>query len=226
MGPQRRQSAAGLVGRSRVHLVLGPWRFTAGFGCPTSLNFGRDYAGARDEYVYAGSPDGASAYEPADRMVLARVPRGRIRERASYEFFAGLDDASQPRWTADIARRKSAFTHPGRCGRSSLCHDAGLGRYLWVQVLPGVQPRVRGGLGIYDAPEPWGPWTTVYFAADWDVGPGESAGLPTKWMSADGRVLHLVFSSQDSFSVRRATLIVPEGRASRAAASDRPRSGR
>ena len=54
----------------------------------------------------------------------------------------------------------------------------------------GVEPRVRGGLGIYDAPEPWGPWTTVYFAEDWDVGPGESAGLPTRWMSADGRVLH------------------------------------
>ena len=232
MGPQRRQLAAGLVGRSRVHPVLGPLavhrrlRFTAGFGCPTSLNLGRDYAGARDEHVDAGSPDGAGACEPADRMVLARVPEHSIRERAAYESFAGLDDAGRPSWTADIARREAAFTHPGRCGRSSLGHDAGLGRYLWVQVLPGVEPRVRGGLGIYDGPEPWGPWTTVYFAEDWDVGPGESAGLPTRWMSADGRVLHLVFSGRDGFSVRRATLIVPEGRASRAAASDRPRSGR
>ena len=166
MGPQRRQSAAGLVGRSRVHLVLGPWRFTAGFGYPTFLNFGRAYAGARDEYVYACSPDGAGAYKPVDRMVLARVPRGRIRERAAYEFFAGLDDAGRPSWTADIARREAAFTHPGRCGRSSLSHDAGLRRYLRVQVLPGVERRVRGGVGIYDAPEPW---TTVYFAEDWDV---------------------------------------------------------
>jgi CubicO group peptidase (beta-lactamase class C family) len=199
-----------------------PWRFTAGFGCPTFLNFGRDYAGARDEYVYVCSPDGANAYEPADRMVLARVPKNSIRERTAYELFAGLDDAGQPRWTADIGRREAAFTYPGRCGRSSLSHDAGLGRYLWVQILPGVEPRVRGGLGIYDAPEPWGPWTTVYFAEDWNVGPGESAGLPTKWMSADGRVLHLVFSGEDSFSVRRATLILPAARASRAVGSDRP----
>ena len=66
----------------------------------------------------------------------------------------------------------------------------------------------------------------MFFTEDWDVGPGESAGFPTKWMTADGRTLHLVFSGRDSFSVRRATLIVPEGRASRAAASDRPRSGR
>ena len=90
-------------------------------------------------------------------MVLARVPKHSIRERAAYGFFAGLDGAGQPRWTADIARRVAAFTHPGRCGRSSLGHDAGLGRYLWVQVRPGVEPRVRGGLGIYDAPGPWGP---------------------------------------------------------------------
>jgi hypothetical protein len=143
-------------------------------------------------------------------MVLARVPRGRILERAAYEFYAGLDDDGQPRWTAEIAQRGSVFTHPGRCGRSSLSFDAGLKRYLWVHVLPGTEPRVRGGLAIYDAPEPWGPWTTVYFDEDWDVSPGESAGLPTKWMSADGRVLHLVFSGEDSFSVRRATLIVPE----------------
>jgi hypothetical protein len=159
-------------------------------------------------------------------MVLARVPKNSIRERAAYEFFAGPDSAGQPCWTADIARREAAFTHPGRCGRSSLGHDAGLGRYPWVQVLPGVEPRVLGGLGIHDAQGPWGPWTTIYFAEDWDVGPGESVGLPTRCKSADGRVLHPVFSLRDGFSVRRATLIVPEGRASRAAASDRPRSGR
>src|SRR4051794_40905424 len=28
------------------------WRFEEGFGCPTFLNFGRDFAGARDDYVY------------------------------------------------------------------------------------------------------------------------------------------------------------------------------
>lgn len=30
----------------------GDWRFTTRFGCPTFLNFGRNYAGARDESVY------------------------------------------------------------------------------------------------------------------------------------------------------------------------------
>ena len=65
------------------------WRFETSFGCPTFLNFGKDYAGARDGYVYVYSPDVDSAYRAADRMVLARVPKGRIAERGAYEFFKG-----------------------------------------------------------------------------------------------------------------------------------------
>jgi len=186
------------------------WRFETSFGCPTFLNFGKDYAGARDEYVYIYSPDSPSAYEAADGMVLARVPKARIAERGAYEFFRGTSPDGAPLWTADIDRREAVFRHPGGCGRSTISHNAGLGRYLWCQTLPGGDARFRGGFGIYDAPEPWGPWTTVDFAEVWDVGPGETCGLPTKWMSADGETVHLVFSGDDGFSVRRADLIVVE----------------
>ena len=81
------------------------WRFEAGFGCPTFLNFGRDYAGARDDYVYVYSPDGDSAYLAADRMVLARVPKGRIAERGAYEFFRGMSPEGVP--TLDRGHRRT-----------------------------------------------------------------------------------------------------------------------
>jgi CubicO group peptidase (beta-lactamase class C family) len=187
-----------------------PWLLTTSFGCPTFLNFDKDYAGARDGFVYVYSHDGDSAYEAADRMVLARVPKDRIRDRTAYEFFAGRGGDDRPAWTKDLYRRAGVFSSPGRCWRSSISYSPALKRYLWVQILPGHDPRLQGGLGIYEAPEPWGPWTTVYFAADWDVGPGETAGFPTKWMSADGCTLHLVGSGNDGFSVRRATLVVRE----------------
>lgn len=186
------------------------WRFTTSFGCPTFLNFGPNNAGARDGYVYLYSHDDGDAYRPADRMVLARVPSGRIKDRDAYEFFEGRDARNQPTWTADAARRGAVFTHRGRCYRSAITYDAGLKRYLWCQVLPGGDPRFRGGFGIYDAPEPWGPWTTAYFAPEWDVGPGETCSLPTKWMSADGKAVHLIFSGDDSFSVRRAMLVTAD----------------
>jgi len=188
------------------------WKFTASFGCPTFLNFGRDYAGARDEFVYLYSPDSDSAYEPADRMVLARVPKSQLRQRDSYEFFVRLDAQGQPVWMKDIAQRGAVFRNPGRCYRSGITYNAALKRHLWVQILPQSRhpqgPRFQGGFGVYDAPEPWGPWTTVFFTEDWDVGPGETASLPTKWMSDDGRTVHLVFSGDDHFSVRRGTLVL------------------
>ena len=182
------------------------WKFTTSFGAPTFLNFGANYSGARDEFVYVYSHDHDSAYEPADRMVLARVPKTAIADRRQYRFFTEFDGDGQPQWSENIAERAGVFEHHDRCYRSGITYNAGLRRYLWCQTLPGSDARFEGGFGIYDAPEPWGPWTTVFFAERWDVGPGETQSFPTKWMSSDGRTLHLVFSGDDAFSVRRATL--------------------
>jgi CubicO group peptidase (beta-lactamase class C family) len=186
------------------------WKFTTSFGCPTFLNFGRNYAGARDAYVYVFSHDSDSAYQPADRIVLARVPKGRIRERDAYEFYKGPGTDNNPVWTKDVAERGAVFNNPGKCYRTSVSYNAGLKRYLLCHA-GDDGPKVQAGLGIYDAPEPWGPWTTVYHAPKWDVGPGETACLPTKWMSPDGKTLHLVFAGDDSFAVRRATLTTARG---------------
>ncbi|MBN2508539.1 MAG: serine hydrolase [Verrucomicrobia bacterium] len=187
------------------------WKFTSSFGCPTFLNFQKNYAGARDAFVYLYSPDHDNAYEPADRMALARVPSHQVRVRDAYEFFVQRDAKGQPVWTKDIARRGAVFMNPGRCYRSGVTFHAPLNRYLWVQILPQSGhpqgPRFQGGFGVYDAPEPWGPWTTAFFTERWDVGPGETACLPAKWMSADGRTVHLVFSGDDHFSVRQGTLV-------------------
>jgi CubicO group peptidase (beta-lactamase class C family) len=184
------------------------WKFETSFGCPTFLNFGKAYAGSRDNYVYVYSQDHDSAYERADRMVLARAPQDRLRQRAAYEFFVRRKDDGSAEWTSDISKRGAAFENPGQCYRSSVTYNAGLKRYLWTQTGAGEDTRFAGGFGIYDAPEPWGPWTTVYHTPLWDVGPGETCSFPTKWMSADGRTLHLVFSGDDCFSVRQATLRV------------------
>jgi hypothetical protein len=99
------------------------------------------------------------------------------------------------------------FINPGRCYRSGITYNAGLKRYLWCQTLFGdADMRLKGGLGIFDAPQPWGPWTTVFYTENWDVSPGETSSFPTKWMSTDGRTCHLLFSGDDCFSVRKATM--------------------
>lgn len=183
------------------------WRFTTSFGHPAFLNFGRNYAGARDSFVYIYSTDGDSAYLPSSSLVLARVPKDHIRDRSAYEFFERLSADGKPVWTRDMARRGPVFENaPDLCYRTQVSYNAGLKRYIMTQILPGESPRFKGGFGIYDAPEPWGPWTTVFFTPAWDVGPGESSNFPTKWMSPDGKTMYLVSSGDDHFTVRRVDL--------------------
>jgi len=194
------------------------WKFTETFGYPTFLNFGKNYQGARDEYVYVYSHDNKDPYKWADHMVLTRVPKNKITKRNAYEFFGGIDADGQPMWTNDIEAREPVFTHEGSCWRSGITYNAGLRRYLWSQTLPtnhdserdmqfrgkGKEDvRYQGGFGIYEAPEPWGPWRTVYYTEEWDVGPGETSSFPSKWMSEDGKTCYLVFSGDDCFSVRK-----------------------
>ena len=131
------------------------WKFTVSFGCPTFLNFGRNYAGARDEFVYIYSPDSDSAYKPADRMVMARVAKDKIKEQGAYQYYKGLDNKSGPIWTKDISNRGALFVNPGKCYRSGISYNVGLKRYLWCQTVYGEQDmRFKGGLGIFDGPKP------------------------------------------------------------------------
>jgi CubicO group peptidase (beta-lactamase class C family) len=182
------------------------WKFTESFGCPTFLNFGRDYAEARDGFAYIYSPDANTAYDTADRLVLARVPKERIRERDAYEFFVRVEPNGDVTWLHDTADRGAVFSNPGAVCRSHVTYNPALKRYLLTMIGPVIDSRFAGGLGVYDAPEPWGPWTTAFYTDVWDVGPGESASFPSKWLSADGRTAWLVFSGDDSFSIRRGTL--------------------
>ncbi len=184
------------------------WRFTESFGCPTMLNFGKNYTGARDEFVYVYSQDADTAYDRADRFVMARVPKNRMRERDAYEFFTGLKKGESPAWSKDVKQREAVFADPGNCYRSSVSFHPGLKRYLWCQTGLGSDTRYAGAFAIYDAPEPWGPWTRVFQTDKWDVGPGESMHLPTKWMSADNKSVCLVFSGDDHFSVRKGELVL------------------
>lgn len=165
------------------------------------MNFGQDYKEARDDYVYFYSQDGAGAYQPYDRVVLARLPKGKMRDKTLCEFFVGTGEDQKPKWSADIARRGAVLNYPHHCERLDAVFDKGIGRYLLT-----VSYGHGQGWGIYDAPEPWGPWTVAYSTSDWGFGETHGYRFCSKWMSADGRELWMVFSGlkpYDAFCVRR-----------------------
>lgn len=187
------------------------WKFEE-FGLCAFINYGKNYSGSRDEYVYTVTHDGSMADAPSDRMILIRVHKNHITDRNAYEFFVYMN-GDQPVWSSDINKRGAVFKNSDACLRSGISYSAALRRYLWWQHIPNEpghkdrgDTRFVGGFGIYEAPEPWGPWRTVYFTEKWDVGPGERAEFPTKWMSKDGKSLYLIFSGDDNFCVRKAII--------------------
>lgn len=188
---------------------LADWKFEMSFGCPTFLNYGKNYEGAVDHYVYIYSQDDASAYKNVDRFVLARVPKNQIKDWRKYEYFAGFNSGDKPLWSEDIRKREAVFVNPGKCYRSGVTYNKGLNRFLWCQAIQSSESemhrgvRFKGGLGIFESRHPWGPWETVYYTRDWDIGPGETMSIPTKWMSEDGKICYLLFSGDDYFSVRK-----------------------
>ena len=182
----------------------------AGFASPTFLNFGKDYQGARDNFVYtySGQPldgcKGSSAKCIGNDVHLARVPKEEITNRNSYEFFEGLDSVGNPKWTTDITKRRPVFSDSnGATVRLGVIYNAGIGRYLMS-----ISHRNSGGLGIFDAPEPWGPWTTVAYYDDWlNFGYSPSYHIASqKWMSSDGKDFTMVWSSSDRWNTLRGHL--------------------
>lgn len=179
------------------------FRFEESFGSPAFLQFGRNYESARDGFVYIYSQDGPSAYQPSDGLVLARVAKARIRQRGAYEFFSHVDSAGTPLWTGDIRRRGIVFTFPGHCQRVGAVYNPFCRRYL---LSLGFDQ--SGGWGIFDAPEPWGPWTTAYLTRDWGLGQTHDYRLPSKWISDGGKTMALVFSGREHDGVEYDALCV------------------
>lgn len=208
--------------------ALCPWRFERGAGRlkpGAFLNFGRAYTGvprplAGYVYFYA-SPQGNRK-----DIFLGRVAVQQVRDQTAYRFFAGLD-GRRPRWSHQAEDAVSVFHDEHDMGdTASVVYMPALKRYLLTTFHQGP-----GQLGVFDAPDPWGPWTTVAYYEDWGGmgarGVGLTCSFPAKWMSPDGRNVWCVFSAygdgaqqgiraHDRFNLVRATL-VPRRRRNHAA---------
>lgn len=182
------------------------WHFAepdGAFSDMTFLTFGQDYAGARDGYVYVYSQDQRNQSFSTD-VAMARVPVGQIQNRSAYEYFAGLNGGN-PTWTTNVNQRQPVFSDPnGVMFGVRVMYNPGLNRYLLT-----VTHNQSGGWGMFDAPEPWGPWTTVGYWNNWiDSGYKFGFSINQKWMSADGKTAHMTFSGTgawDAFQVMKAT---------------------
>jgi len=207
-----------------VNWTWADWHFCDTFGCPAFVQFGKDYEQARDGYLYIASQANDNAYKYSANIVMARVKKDSVMDRKRYFFFSGLDEHGSPVWSRDISKRKPIFTDSRGTQRIAITHNATLGRYiLTTSHLSGKEATHTAALGIFEAPEPWGPWSTVYYNDHWSVQNGKDCRtyhhrFPPKWISADGKTMWLLYSGLDcglySFCVKKATLDVAEEQSS------------
>jgi hypothetical protein len=184
----------------------------------TVLQMGQNYEHNRDGYVYLYSPNG-NTEGTMNELVLARVPKDRILDRVSYEFFSGRDGAGRSTWSSDIQCRAAVHTfvpgwvnvkyHP-YAWHPSVVYNAALGVYMmtnWGMGIdangdsdePGMWFRKPSYLGVWEAQAPEGPWTQVYEEEAWM--PTGDAGahayqpqISPQWIAPDGKSLWLVWT--------------------------------
>ena len=182
------------------------------------VQHGRDNAAARDEYLYIYSPEGARAHE----LLLARVHKDRLGERAAWQYCTGLSEGA-PAWSDDIARRRPVMRFPEANGAGeafgwyswlpSVVWNEGLGVYVMANggtyagrglssadedYYDNWMHTKTGSLGLWWARDPWGPWNEIFYTDYWTADDPANLTyqpkLSPKWISDDGRRMVLVWS--------------------------------
>ncbi len=194
-------------------------RLTGCVGCPGLpffINYGQSYSANSDGFVYIytiriADPTVWDVQKPGV-IWLARAPVAgeAFADTANWEWVVGFS-GSDPLWGAK-AGRVPVLEDPDGVMRSSALYLPGLQRYVMVT---NHSARDLGNMAIFEAPQPWGPWTPVMKEFGW---PGNDPNAPPedvlprtfsfgnfspKWLGVDGQDCVFVgFTSNSWDSVR------------------------
>jgi hypothetical protein len=131
-----------------------------------------------DNYQYIYLRDARTAYGPADRVDLVRMPSGSETELAAWQVFSGTPDA--PAWVPWGGRsaRTPVLNDPGKVERVHVSHVDG----CWTMAV--TVPLTSGhnggnGLAVYTSANPYGPWNRRYSVSGTNL--GESAQFSPLW---------------------------------------------
>ena len=202
-----------------------PYDFFSGSFCGgTFVQFGKNYAGARDEYVYVAFPcsyKGISYWENADCLLMGRIHKEKILERTAWEFYTG------GAWSKDEEKAKPIFDYPNMTGQNFIHYNPGIKRYIMGNYsfmseegepcpyhageFLGTETKYPSQLTLLEAEEPWGEWKVFHIDNNWGMYGGYQPSFPTKWISDDGKEMYMVSSgSYDdyNFTVQKVSLVI------------------
>lgn len=180
--------------------------FPGRLAAPRFVQYGQDYAGAPDDWVYVyfpGTSSGSAFFENNDQMLLGRVNKHRILDRSAYQFFNGVQLDGADTWTSDSTIAEPVWSFPLMTSVQQVNYHAGAGRYIfanWAWISYDGYPRPdhtedeknsrtghqRTQLLLVEAPTPWGPFSVFYRDDDWSASDGSVGGytpvIPPAWV--------------------------------------------
>jgi hypothetical protein len=194
-----------------------PWPDASGFSPAAVLQTGQAQAGAlvpdsgTTPYLYIYGTKNTDA-AGSGKNYLARVPASpssSIEALGNWSYYSGTDGSGNPTWASSSASAVPVWTDPDHAESLIVSFDKAIGRYIAYNdhgTGCGGGP-CMSQLGLFDAPSPWGPWTTFDYEENFDntgcgmncLGSGPSVGwaLMQKWMSSDGLTIWPEYSSID-----------------------------
>jgi len=196
---------------------IAPWSSQSPLG--SFIDRGRDSLSAQPDHLYL-------YYQRTDddrHLYLQRISSGQLitdpANGGKFEYFTGTTWLLHtPRWSSDEKQAVPIFFDRNHVEGASAVYDAPLNRYLLTTghyASGNDDDSSAGQVGIFEAPNPWGPWSTLGYYENWGNLQAETAGdylslrIPSKWISADGKTVWAVFSglkSFDSFNLVRGSL--------------------
>lgn len=196
-----------------------PWSAPLPLG--SFLDTGQDSTSAAPGYVYLYYMRGGDSRHLYLERIRPDLLTSDPTTTQSVEYFAGASRRARgARWSVQEAQATPVFADRNNVQGPSAVYDRALGRYLLTvghYASGNDNDSSAGQVGLFEAPNPWGPWGTIGYYENWGGFKAETAGdflslrIPSKWISSDGRTLWAVFSglkSFDSFNVVQAVLSV------------------
>ncbi|HEX4243670.1 MAG TPA: PASTA domain-containing protein [Steroidobacteraceae bacterium] len=207
------------------------WPDANGFNPSAILQYGAGQYGALMPdatyvpyvYIYGGKTGAAFT------QYLARVPAfpsNAIESAGNWSYYAGTDASGNPVWAASSAQAVPVWSDPNYSESLAVSFDAAIGRYVAYDDhgnACGGSPCERQ-VSLFDAPNPWGPWSTFDYEEQFDnancggncLGSQEAVGwaMMQKWFSPDGLSLWVEYSSQnayDSLNLIKGTMSLAAG---------------
>ena len=180
--------------------------FPGRLAAPRFIQYGKDNAGAPDDWVYLyfpGTTSGAAFFENNDEILLARVDKGQILNRAAYEFYNGKQLDGSVEWTTDSTIATPIWEFPLMTSVQQANYHPTLKRYVWANwawISYDGYPRPdhtadernartghqRTQLTLIEGPTPWGPFSIMHRDDDWGGSDGSRGGytpvIPPAWV--------------------------------------------